>query len=261
MYILFCMVTLFACVLGTICGMGGGVIIKPVLDAAHVMSVSSVNFISGIVVIGMTIWSIGKAVLKKESVLQIDITAYLAISAAIGGLLGKNLFQIVAACFENPDTAAGIQGICLFLATLATLIYTLNKGRIQSKQVSSVFHRVLIGFVLGVFGAFLGIGGGPFNVAVLCYFFSMPTKVATQNSLLIILFSQMASTAKAAISQGIANVPIGLLIIMVVVGICGSEIGRQLNKRMENQHATWCLEGAMILIMGISLWNIYQYLF
>lgn len=260
MYLLFCAVTLFACILGTICGMGGGVIIKPVLDAAHIMSVSAVNFISGIVVIGMTLWTIGKSLLKKESVLQLNITIYLAASAAVGGILGKQLFQSVAQCFENPDTAAGIQGICLFLATVATLLYTIKKDHIQSRNITSVFARILIGFILGVFGAFLGIGGGPFNVAILCYFFSMETKVATQNSLLIILFSQAASTLKAAISNGIAPVPMVLLILMIFVGIIGSEIGRRLNRKLNNRQATWCLEGAMILIMGISCYNIFQYL-
>ncbi|MDD3219958.1 MAG: sulfite exporter TauE/SafE family protein [Lachnospiraceae bacterium] len=259
MYILFCLVTLFACVLGTICGMGGGVIIKPVLDAAQVMRVSSVNFISGIVVIGMTIWSVGKSLIKKESVLQFDVTVYLAVSAAVGGLFGKQLFQIVAGLFENPNTAAGVQGICLFLATLATLIYTVRKEQIKSMHVNSIWIRILIGLGLGIFGAFLGIGGGPFNVAILCYFFSMETKVATQNSLLIILFSQAASTAKAA-AGGVDKVPVLLLICMVLTGVAGSEIGRRCNKRLNNRQAAWCLEGAMVLIMGISCWNVYQYL-
>ncbi|MEI3183290.1 MAG: sulfite exporter TauE/SafE family protein [Lachnospiraceae bacterium] len=37
--------------------------------------------------------------------------------------------------------------------------------------------------------SFLGIGGGPINLVVLLYFFSMDTKAAAQNSLYIILFS------------------------------------------------------------------------
>ena len=41
--------------------------------------------------------------------------------------------------------------------------------------------------------AFLGIGGGPLNIAILYYFFSMPPKVIVKNSLFIILFSQAAS--------------------------------------------------------------------
>ncbi len=37
-------VSLLASIVGSICGIGGGVIIKPVLDAMNVMSVSCIQF-------------------------------------------------------------------------------------------------------------------------------------------------------------------------------------------------------------------------
>ena len=43
-YLICYAVTCFACVLGTICGMGGGIIIKPVLDATGVMTVDTITF-------------------------------------------------------------------------------------------------------------------------------------------------------------------------------------------------------------------------
>ena len=45
----------------------------------------------------------------------------------------------------------------------------------------------LVSFGACLVGTLCGIGGGLFNVAVLCHFFSMPTRRATQNSLLIVL--------------------------------------------------------------------------
>ena len=68
--IICCLVTFVACILGTICGMGGGIIIKPALDATGVMSVATVTFLSGCTVIAMTCWSVGKTLLKKESVIE-----------------------------------------------------------------------------------------------------------------------------------------------------------------------------------------------
>ena len=53
-----CLVTFFACILGTICGMGGGIVIKPVLDATGVMSVAAITFLSGCTVVART-WSNG----------------------------------------------------------------------------------------------------------------------------------------------------------------------------------------------------------
>lgn len=54
LYLICFLVTFAACVIGTICGMGGGIIIKPVLDAMGVMSVSTVTFLSGCTVIAMS---------------------------------------------------------------------------------------------------------------------------------------------------------------------------------------------------------------
>ena len=63
-YLICGLVAFAACILGTICGMGGGIIIKPVLDATGVLSVAAVTFLSGCTVIAMSCWSVGKALIK-----------------------------------------------------------------------------------------------------------------------------------------------------------------------------------------------------
>ena len=253
------LVTFVACVLGTICGMGGGIIIKPVLDATGVMSVSTITFLSGVTVIAMSCWNVGKNFLKKESEVELRSTSVLAVGAAIGGLLGKQLFTMTAGLFPDQNTAGGVQAVLLLIATLATLLYTLRKDRITSLQIASPVASLLIGLALGMLGAFLGIGGGPFNVAALCFFFSMPTKRAAQNSLFIVLFSQLTSTLKTVLFDGVPVFQVTVLLGMVLLGIAGSELGRRINKKIDNRQATVCLEGAMVLIMVISVFNIVKF--
>ena len=253
------LVTLVACVLGTICGMGGGIIIKPVLDATGVMSVSTITFLSGVTVIAMSCWNVGKNFLKKESEVELRSTSVLAVGAAIGGLLGKQLFTMTAGLFPDQNTAGGVQAVLLLIATLATLLYTLRKDRITAVQIASPVASLLIGLALGMLGAFLGIGGGPFNVAALCFFFSMSTKRAAQNSLFIVLFSQLTSTMKTVLFDGVPAFQVTVLLGMVLLGIAGSELGRRINKKIDNRQATVCLEGAMVLIMVISVFNIVKF--
>lgn len=260
LFIICFLTTFFACSIGTICGMGGGIIIKPVLDAAGIMSVSTITFMSGCTVIAMTCWSVGKTMLKKESVIDLKNTTFLAVGAAIGGLLGKKLFTAASGLFENANTAGGVQACLLFIATLATLIYTINKNKITSKKITSPTAAIIIGLLLGILGSFLGIGGGPFNVAVLYYFFSMNTKKATQNSLYIVLFSQVASTFNTVCFDTIPTFNAAILIGMVVFGIIGSEFGRRINKKIDDRQATYLFEGAMILIMCINIYNIIKYI-
>ena len=70
MGILIFIICLLASVIGGICGIGGGVIIKPVLDAMGIMSVSAISFLSGLTVMSMSIISVlrqRKAKLDRKS--------------------------------------------------------------------------------------------------------------------------------------------------------------------------------------------------
>ncbi|MDD6212848.1 MAG: TSUP family transporter [Clostridiales bacterium] len=259
MYLICCLVTFAACILGTICGMGGGIIIKPVLDATGVMSVAAVTFLSGCTVIAMSCWSVGKAAIKKESVLDIHTTPFLAVSAALGGMAGKQLFNFVASWFADRNMAGGVQACLLFFATFVTLMYTIKKDSFHSKSIQSPAVSIVIGLLLGLLGAFLGIGGGPFNVAVLCYFFSMAAKKATQNSLLIVLFSQLASTLQTVFTTGAPQLDPVLMAGMIAVALAASEVGRKINRKISERQAVFCLESAMILIMGISIYNMFKF--
>ena len=251
----FCFTAFFACITGKICGMGGGVVIKPVLDAIGVMGVSEINFLSGCTVFGMSAWSVGKTFIKREKEIEIKSSLPLGIGAAAGGLAGKFLFNLVAAFFTDSDKAGGIQAVLLLLLTIATFIYTVNKNKIRSYKVTKWYISIAIGMILGTLGSFLGIGGGPFNMAVLYLFFSMNTKIAAQNSLFIILISQAVSLINTVLSGKTPDVPCIVLAGMVLCGILGSEIGGRVNKRISERSNTILFEAAMILVMLITVYN------
>lgn len=85
MMIIVFLVCFLASVAGAICGIGGGVIIKPVLDALGIMSVSAISFLSGVTVLSMTTYSVIKSKCSKESSFHGDRGLPLAIGAAFGG--------------------------------------------------------------------------------------------------------------------------------------------------------------------------------
>lgn len=259
MYILCFATALCACVIGKICGMGGGVIIKPVLDALGIMSVAAINFLSGCTVLGMSCWSVGKSALSGQSEIDWKVSTPLAIGAAIGGLLGKELFAMVEACFSNANTAGGVQAIILLAATFGTLIYTIYKEKIPMHHVKKWLPCLMIGLALGMMGSFLGIGGGPFNMAVLYFFFAMSTKVAAQNSLYIILISQAAGLLKTIVSGSIPEVAWWVLAGMMVCGILGSDLGGRINKKLSEKNATRLFEASMVLVMLINVFNIVKF--
>ena len=256
---LFFIVSFLASTVGAICGIGGGVIIKPVLDLLHLETVSAISFLSGCTVLSMTCYSVGRSVLAGERRVSLRTGTPLAAGAAVGGLLGKQLFTFIRDFFENQNTVGAVQAVCLAVITLGTLIYTVNKNRIRGKKIQNPTACVAIGLALGVMSSFLGIGGGPINLVVLFYFFGMDTKTAAANSLYIILFSQLASVLATAATREVPPFQWTSLLLMVAGGIGGGIAGRALNRRMDEKTVDTLFIGLMAVIIGISIYNGWQY--
>ena len=256
---LFFLVSFGACVIGAICGIGGGVIIKPALDLFGWASVSTISFLSGCTVLSMSCYNVGKGMLAGDSQVDTRTGTPLAIGAAIGGVIGKQMFSAIKAMFASPNTVGAVQAGCLAVITLGTLLYTINKARIPTHTISNPVVCGFIGLLLGIVSSFLGIGGGPINLVVLCYFFSMDTKTAAANSLYIILFSQAASFGMTLVTKTVPEFTLPNLLFMIAGGIGGGIVGRKLNKKMNNAAVDKLFIGLMWVIIAISIFNTWKY--
>ena len=98
MSILAFLVSFLASTAGAICGIGGGVIIKPTLDLFQMASVSTISFLSGCTVLSMSLYSVGRGLLAHDSTVDFKTGTPLALGAAIGGVFGTQLFPDVKGC-------------------------------------------------------------------------------------------------------------------------------------------------------------------
>lgn len=258
-YVFFALISFFSSVIGCICGIGGGVIIKPVADAFGIFSVSTASFMSGCIVLSMTTYSIGKAKAAGELRLEKGISAYIVIGATVGGVVGKELFSIIKAGASNPEFVGEVQSAVLLLLTVATILYTVEKEKIRSLHVTSPAACILIGLMTGLLSAFLGIGGGPINLVVLFYFFSMDAKTAAQNSLYIIMVSQIASLIASFVTRSIPEFPAVLLVVSIACGVLGGMVGRKINKRIDNRMVEKLFLGLLCVIVAVCGFNIYRF--
>ncbi|MGL5099309.1 MAG: TSUP family transporter, partial [Fusobacteriaceae bacterium] len=181
MEILYFLVCVGASVLGAISGIGGGIIIKPILDSMGTMNVSEISFLSGCTVLGMTIMTLyrnSKAGIKPQKIRG----TFLAVGASFGGLLGKQLFDYMRMYSSDPKIVGAVQSFTLAVITFGVLIFTIQKSKIKSYYINNTNLTLFIGFFLGVLSSFLGIGGGPINLVVLYLFFGLNSKEAAINS-------------------------------------------------------------------------------
>ena len=253
-YLLVFGICLSASLIGSICGLGGGIIIKPFLDALNIMDVSVISFLSGCTVLSMTTYSVVQAKRRSGGEKPHPCRFSLAVGAAVGGILGKTLFQLV-----NKAVAGGAglpQAIALLAVTAGSFGYLLMRSRIKTHQVTNRMLSAVIGLALGLISSFLGIGGGPMNLVVLYFFFSMTTKVAAQTSLYIIFFSQLTSLLYTILSGTVPDFSLWMLLLMAAGGIGGGICGKQLNKRLTDENVDKLLKICMLGLMALECYNI-----
>lgn len=264
MYLVFLVISFLASIIGSICGIGGGVIIKPLLDTTGFLSVSTVSFLSGCTVLSMSLVSVLTISYqsKKLGVSSIELRegTPLAIGAAVGGIIGKELFQIASRVLQDGNRVGAIQAAILIFMTLGTLVYTINSRKIVSHNLKNRLWCVVIGLGLGLLSAFLGIGGGPINLVVLAFFFSMPIKKAAMNSLYIIMFSQFTSFLSTILRGHIPEFDLITLLLMVAGGVSGALIGKKTTKKISSKLVHKLFVILMIIIVGINIFNFFMFL-
>ena len=161
--VIFFVVALIASFIGSICGIGGGIVIKPLLDSLGKLDVETTSFLSGCTVLSMSAASVCFAMLRGREGIVFRTGTPLAFGAVAGGAVGQRAFHLSAEAFGS-EAAGAFQSALLVLTLLAALLYTWNEGRIETHRVRSTAVCFLAGGALGVLSAFVGIGGGPVNL-------------------------------------------------------------------------------------------------
>ncbi len=256
-YIIIVLVCFLSSVVGAVCGIGGGVIIKPVLDATGILAVTTGSFLSGCTVLSMSVVSLYKNMRMKHDF--VFDKAFATVIAA-GGLSGKALYELVLDNLSDTSHVGAVQAAVLLVITLGTLLATVYKQKIRTKELTSRPVIFLIGVVLGIFSSFLSIGGGPINLVVLFYFFSMTSKQAAMYSIYIIMFSQIASLLAAVVQGRVPDFSPPMLAVMMTCGILGGLAGSKLNKKIDNKAVDHLFIGLMAVIIAVNIYNIYRYI-
>ncbi len=249
--VLFFVIALLASTVGAISGIGGGVIIKPVMDAFSGLDIAVINFLSGCTVLAMSVSSFIRG-RKSELKLNYRISVPLAIGASVGGIVGKSLFSMLT------GNLSLIQSGILLIINIFVFIYILKKSSIKSLNVQNTLLCCVIGFMLGCVSSFLGIGGGPINIAVLYYFFSMSPKFTAKNSLFIIFLSQTSSVLTTVATNSVPQFSVSVLLLMCLGGVLGAIIGGKIDRIMNDEVTEKFFMVVLSLLIILNMYNVLQ---
>ncbi len=248
--ILYGIVIITATFLGAFVGLGGGVIIKPLLDLIGKDTVDVVNFISTCAVFSMSISSTIKHIRAKTKI-DYKFIITLSIGAVAGGTAGSQLFDALLNKFDNSMLKA-IQGIILGILLLLSVIY-INLKNAKSFNVKNPIGIIAVGLTLGFTASFLGVGGGPINVAFLVLFFSMTMKESAVYSVGIIFFSQLSKLVTMGITGTVPTVNPSTIAVAIACAVAGGIIGAMLNKKGSEKaiRTTFSIVVAALVVVNI----------
>jgi uncharacterized membrane protein YfcA len=105
---------------------------------------------------------------------------------------------------------------------------------------------------------FLGIGGGPLNLAALNYFLEMNLKVASLYSLYIILFSQAAGFLLMLIMGTTPAFSWTVMTCAVAGGIGGGLLGRWMSRRIQEKGLLYLYTGVLIFVFVVAGVNLFS---
>lgn len=112
----------------------------------------------------------------------------------------------------------------------------------------SVIPPLIVGVLVGILAAIMGVGGGFIMVPAMIYILGMPTKVVVGTSLFQIIFVTAFTTMLHATTN--FTVDIMLAVLLLVGGVIGAQIGTQIGLRMKAEQLRVLLALMVLVVCG-----------
>lgn len=248
-------------------GVGGGFLITPLLFFVgippSVAVATSANQIVASSVSGLL------AQIKRRGV---DFTMgwVLLIGGLMGSAIGVQIFNylkelgqvdlLVNLCYV---IFLGIVGGMMFIESVNALRRSKNgppkrrkhnwvhnlpfklKFRVSGLYIS-VIPPLMVGMLVGLLAAIMGVGGGFIMVPAMIYLLGMPTKVVIGTSLLQIIFVAAFTTMMHAITN--QTVDVVLAVLLLLGGVIGAQFGTRIGVKLKAEQLRILLASLVLLV-------------
>jgi uncharacterized protein len=182
--------------------------------------------------------------LQRLGQIELVVTAsYVVLLGSIGGLMLNESIRAIRKARTGGNAAPTKAGLHSWIHGLPFKI----RFR-RSKLYISVIPPVVLGFLVGVLTAIMGVGGGFIMVPAMIYLLRMPTNVVIGTSQFQILFVTAATTILHATSD--QTVDIVLAFLLVIGGVVGVQLGVRVGSQMRGEQLRALLA---VLVVGVAL--------
>lgn len=256
--ILYIVVSLLATIIGSLTGIGGGIVLKTLVDFFSDDSVIIVSFYTTVVVFTMCIVSIYKQH-KKGFQFNFKVLIGICGGSLLGGYLGDYLLNNTVRHYSQQQVQLS-QSVILFITLIFLIIYNRVGPKREKVENPSFWLSMLLGLALGSISIFLGIGGGPLNVSLLVILFGYGMKDAAIYSIATVFCSQIAKIISIVYVGNYQQFDLNLVPFLIIIAIIGGYLGTMLNQKLSSQKIELLYALFMVGLSLITLMNIFRYM-
>ncbi len=263
-------------------GVGGGFLMTPLLIMVGIPPMVAAASDSNQIVAASTSGTFAHYRLGN---VDFKMGLYLLIGGVIGGTAGVRLIKILnslgSADFVIKITYVvmlGLVGAFMFIESLQALKkhkYTQKKK--ESSPKSSIYIRIIqslpyqthfeksgitlsplvplvLGVLVGVLSAIMGVGGGFIMVPVMVYMLRMPMHVVVGTSLFQILFTCINVTFMQAITNHTVDLILAMLLLLG--STLGAQFGAKMSRRLKADQLKILLASIVLIVMFKMLFGL-----
>ncbi len=254
-YLKFFGIGIFTGTITTMLGIGGGVLILPILT--YIMNVEW-KTATAISTIQITFASSFGTLFKW---LQKSINFRYAIIFGVS----TGITRFFGSYFTDKIPGLTIKIIYLAAVLLALGLFFIKKNGSDDEMSEELavrkvptkadyFKIIPIGLIAGFALGILGIGGGFLYVPLLILLFDLPLKIAIGTSLMVVLFNAAPGLAGKLLS---VQFDIWIGVAVAIGAIAGSRIGTYLSKKLKVKVIRIIFIILLVIIIGRLAWDLY----
>jgi hypothetical protein len=184
------------------------------------------------------------AILQRLGQIELVVTgSYVVLLGSIGGLMLNESIRTIRAARKGEQPPLKKTGQHSWVHGLP---FKMRFRR--SKLYISIIPPLILGVLVGILTAIMGVGGGFIMVPAMIYLLRMPTNVVVGTSQFQILFVTAATTILHAASD--QTVDIVLAFLLVVGGVVGVQFGVRVGSQLRGEQLRALLA---ILVVAVAL--------